>query len=99
MDECVAVAVAVAEAVAVAVAVPSLSAQLTLLWDHLGGSRAAWRRSPFRVSRALIYRACAQNQASGELPAGPAGPGRERHLSPSGRPTKREPFAHALGKK
>ena len=51
MDGCVAVAVAEAEAVAVAVAeavavaVHSLSAQLALVWGHLGGSGAPWRRS------------------------------------------------------
>ena len=46
-------------------------------WGHLGwriqGSLEAFL-DPLRVSRALIYRACAQNQASGNLPDGPADP-------------------------
>ena len=69
----------------------------TSSWSHFGlqGSLEAFL-DPLRVSRALIYRACTQNQASGELEAAPAGPagaaggGREGHLGPSWRPTKRE---------
>ena len=53
---------------------------------------------PLRVSRALIYRACAQNQASGELEAVPAGPGGKDISAPAEEIHNENPSLVALGK-
>ena len=48
--------------------------------DHFGTYwNSGVRRNPHRKPMALKYRACAQKQASWNLPGGPAGPGETVH--------------------
>ena len=67
------------------------------IWDpRILGSQSSW--TPIRIPRALIYRACAQNQASGELAPGDPGPAGKDISAPAEDLLNENPSLVALGK-